>query len=169
MEAKRLVLGFGLLALTTTITSAYAAEDKTQKPHEPTLFARYGANAYDMALRAFSFIDIRYRFGGNSPETGFDCSGLVGRVVHDTLGVKLPRTARDMSQIGQPVKKEDLKPGDLVFFNTLRRAFSHVGIYLGENRFVHAPSSGGGVRIDDMQHQYWVGRFNGARRVVGVD
>jgi cell wall-associated NlpC family hydrolase len=169
VESKTLALGLGLLALITTTTSAYAVEQTNQKPNEPTLLSRYSANAHDMALRALSFIDIRYRFGGNTPESGFDCSGMVRRVVHDVLGLKLPRTARDMSQVGQPVRREDLKPGDLVFFNTLRRAFSHVGIYLGENRFVHAPSTGGGVRIDDMQEKYWVGRFNGARRVVAAD
>ena len=165
VEFKTIAFGLVLFALAF---SANALEE-IEKTNEPSLLGRYTANAQDAVMRALSFIGIRYRFGGSAPETGFDCSGFVRHVVADTLGLSLPRRSADISRVGQPVSKQELKPGDLVFFNTLRRAFSHVGIYLGENRFVHATSTGGSVRIDDMRERYWTARFNGARRVSGAD
>ena len=114
---------------------------------------------------ALGLVGIRYRRGGDSTETGFDCSGFVGFVVLENLGLRLPRTAREISQAGEPVAKTELEPGDLVYFNTMRRAFSHVGIYIGDNQFVHAPRSGQKVRVEDMRESYWAKRYNGARRV----
>ncbi|MCL2887039.1 MAG: C40 family peptidase, partial [Betaproteobacteria bacterium] len=90
-------------------------------------------------------------------------------VFKDSIGTLLPRTAREMSEVGQRIDSSDLKPGDLVFFNTMRRAFSHVGIYLGDNRFMHAPRTGAEVRVENMESSYWVKRFNGARRILGGD
>ncbi len=115
--------------------------------------------------KALDLLGIRYRWGGTSPESGFDCSGFVRHVFREGLGLDLPRSSRELSKSGEPVAKDELQPGDLVFFNTMRRAFSHVGIYLGDNLFVHAPRRGGRVRIDDMSGRYWTKRFNGARRV----
>lgn len=112
-----------------------------------------------------SFIGIRYRRGGTEPTTGFDCSGFVGHVFRESVGLVLPRTAKEISKEGDAVKKDELKPGDLVFFNTMRRTFSHVGIYLGGGLFVHSPRVGGAVRVEDMSDKYWVKRYNGARRV----
>ena len=123
----------------------------------------------ELVMRALSLIGVRYRRGGNSEESGLDCSGLVDLVFRDTLGLKLPRRAEEISKVGDKVDKEELKPGDLVFFNTLRRAFSHVGIYLGDGRFVHAPSKGSQVRVESMDQPYWTKRFNGARRVSKED
>lgn len=114
---------------------------------------------------ALDLIGIRYRRGGTSPETGFDCSGFVGHVFKEGLGLYLPHNAKQISKSGEVVAKSELQPGDLVFFNTMRKAFSHVGIYLGDNKFVHAPRVGGTVRIEDMTESYWRKRFNGARRV----
>jgi cell wall-associated NlpC family hydrolase len=110
-------------------------------------------------------LDIRYRRGGSSPEAGFDCSGFVGHVFREGLGLILPRSSKEMSKSGEIVTRDELRPGDLVFFNTMRRAFSHVGIYLGDNQFVHAPRTGGRVRIEDLRDGYWMKRFNGARRI----
>nr|WP_284155510.1 C40 family peptidase [Sulfuricystis multivorans] len=115
--------------------------------------------------RALDFLGIRYQRGGSSPETGFDCSGFVRYVYGETLGLILPHNAKAISQAGEKVDKSELQPGDLVFFNTMRRAFSHVGIYLGDNLFVHAPRAGARVRIEDMTNRYWSRRFNGARRL----
>lgn len=115
--------------------------------------------------QALDYLGIRYRRGGISPETGFDCSGFVRYVFNESLGLELPHNAKAISQEGERVEKTELKPGDLVFFNTMRRAFSHVGIYLGNNLFVHAPRSGGRVRIEDMSDKYWSRRYNGARRI----
>lgn len=121
--------------------------------------------AREVLVNALSLTGIRYKYGGNSPETGFDCSGFVRYVYQQTANLSLPHSARAISQLGHSVHKNELKPGDLVFFNTLKSAFSHVGIYLGNNRFIHAPSSGGGVRVEDMQTGYWAKRFNGAQRI----
>jgi cell wall-associated NlpC family hydrolase len=120
----------------------------------------------DLAFYALSLAGTPYRYGGNSPETGFDCSGFVRHVFHSTLGIELPRSSREINELGEKITANELRPGDLVFYNTLRRAFSHVGIYLGEGRFVHSPSSGGGIRVEDMNQGYWQKRFNGARRII---
>lgn len=117
---------------------------------------------------ALSHLGTRYQWGGTSPDTGFDCSGLVRFVARESLGLELPRRAREQAALGQQVGKQDLQPGDLVFFNTLGQRYSHVGIYLGENRFVHSPNSRGVVRVEDMTVAYWQKRYNGARRLNGL-
>ena len=113
------------------------------------------------------FLGIRYRRGGNGPESGgFDCSGFVKKVFGISLGLELPRTSAEIAKVGDKVSKEELIAGDLVFFNTMNRAFSHVGIYLGNNRFVHSPAAGGVVRVERMDIAYWHKRFNGGRRLI---
>ncbi|MCF7766359.1 C40 family peptidase [Achromobacter pulmonis] len=118
-----------------------------------------------LVSEALNYLGIRYRFGGNSPDTGFDCSGLVTYTAERSLGLKLPRNAAEIAQQGVSVSKSELKAGDLVFFNTMGRRYSHVGIYLGDDRFVHSPSSGGVVRVENMTLAYWSKRYNGARRI----
>lgn len=131
-----------------------------------SLFQQASAHANEAVTQALELVGIRYRRGGTSPETGFDCSGFVGHVFRQGLGLILPRTSREISKSGEVVKRNELQPGDLVFFKTMRHAFSHVGIYLGDNLFVHAPASGGQVRVEDMRTGYWGKRFNGARRIA---
>lgn len=118
---------------------------------------------------AMQLIGVRYRWGGNTPQSGLDCSGFVRYVFNDTFGFLLPRKSAQMSKVGMEVGKEELRPGDLVFFNTMRHAFSHVGIYVGDNKFIHAPSRGKSIRVDDMTKIYWEKRYNGARRMEGFD
>ncbi len=118
---------------------------------------------------AMQLIGVRYRWGGNTPQSGLDCSGFVRYVFNDTFGFLLPRKSAQMSKVGLEVGKEELRPGDLVFFNTMRHAFSHVGIYVGDNKFIHAPSRGKSIRVDDMNKVYWVKRYNGARRIDDTD
>ena len=130
-----------------------------------SLVARAVSSVESTLDRALDFIGIRYKRGGSNPESGFDCSGFVSYVYNETIGLVLPHNAKAMAQQSEQVEKNDLKPGDLVFFNTMKRAFSHVGIYLGDNLFVHAPRAGARVRIEDMTDGYWSRRFNGARRV----
>jgi cell wall-associated NlpC family hydrolase len=115
--------------------------------------------------QAMDYLGVRYRRGGATVESGFDCSGFVRSVFAESLGLVLPHNAKAISQAGERITKTELQPGDLVFFNTMRRAFSHVGIYLGNDLFVHAPRTGGKVRIEDMTDRYWKRRFDGARRV----
>ena len=121
----------------------------------------------DIPIYALSLVGSPYRLGGSSPETGLDCSGLVGYVFKQVAGLILPRDSRSISEAAQPLAKEELQPGDLVFFNTLNRAFSHVGIYLGDDRFVHATSSRTGVvMVSNLNDRYWHKHFDGARRVI---
>lgn len=130
------------------------------------------ATAWQTAQKLSSFalglIGVDYKYGGTKPETGLDCSGLVRYVFQQVTGIQLPRTAKEMSRVGDKVTLEELKPGDLVFFNTRQFAFSHVGIYLGDNRFIHAPSRGREVEIAMIDKSFWQRRFNGARRLVGT-
>ena len=123
------------------------------------------ARASDLVVGALGLLGIGYRLGGNTPASGFDCSGLVRYVFQTAVGLDLPRRAEEISRVGAKIDRNELKPGDLVFYKTLRKTFSHVGIYLGNNRFIHSPSSGGSVRVDDMTQSYWSARFNGARRI----
>ena len=128
--------------------------------------ARVRDKASDMVITAMNFLGVRYRRGGNSVDSGFDCSGFTRQVFETSLGLVLPRRADEQAKAPglTPVKRDELKPGDLVFFNTLKRTFSHVGIYLGDGKFIHAPKPGGEVRVEDMRFVYWAKRFTGARR-----
>ena len=122
--------------------------------------------ASELVLVAMNFLDVPYRNGGNSAEQGFDCSGFTRHIFQASLGLVLPRRAAQQAEAPalKDVQRDDLQAGDLVFFNTLKHAFSHVGIYLGNGKFIHAPRSGAEVRVDDMRQAYWRQRFDGARR-----
>ena len=121
----------------------------------------------ELAEAALNYLGVRYRYGGTTPKGGFDCSGLIYYTASKYMGVNLPRVAASMAQIGESVKRDELKPGDLVFFNTRGKRYSHVGIYVGENKFVHSPRTGSVVRVDKMDNVYWNKRYNGARRLEG--
>lgn len=136
-----------------------SASDKVSRPQTHTR---------GLASTALTYLGINYRFGGDTPHEGFDCSGLVRYAAEKSLGLKLPRSSADMARLGESVKRNDLERGDLVFFNTRGHRFSHVGIYLGEGKFVHAPSSGSKVRVEDMNMGYWQKRYNGARRLAST-
>lgn len=155
-----------LLATSLSTGSALQAEPVQATSEPASRLQQLSSRASELSLQALSLIGIRYKLGGNEPESGLDCSGLVRYVFKEVLGLDLPRTSAEMSHIGTPIPASDLQPGDLVFYNTLRRSFSHVGIYLGDNKFIHAPASGGKVRIEDMDMGYWKSRFNGARRIT---
>jgi cell wall-associated NlpC family hydrolase len=119
----------------------------------------------ELVVTAMGFLGVPYRRGGNDAR-GFDCSGFVRSMYERTIGLVLPRLAKDQAAATQPIEKKELQPGDLVFFNTMKRAFSHVGIYVGDGKFIHSPKPGAQVRVEDMQQSYWARRFDGARRVV---
>lgn len=125
------------------------------------------SSSAEVVVGALALIGSPYRYGGRTP-AGFDCSGFVGYVYGETLGVSLPRRSEEMVRSGTELERGALAPGDLVFFNTLGRRFSHVGIYIGDGRFVHAPARGGRVRVERMSDPYWAGRYNGARRPDAV-
>ena len=123
----------------------------------------------ELINRAMEVIGVRYRWDAELPQSGLDGSSFVGYVFKDKLGFLLPRKSTQMSRVGKPVNREELQPGDLVFFNTMRLTFSHVGIYVGDNKFIHSPSKGTAVRVDDLSSLYWDKRFDGARRLDGSD
>jgi len=152
----------GLLPTNPAQIAAQVAGEVESSP----LVQQVRDTATDMVLSAMNFLGVRYKRGGNNAETGFDCSGFTRYVFENSVGLVLPRRADQQAKNAGllAVKKDELKPGDLVFFNTMRRAFSHVGIYVGEGKFIHAPRTGGQVRIEDMSASYWAKRFNGARR-----
>jgi cell wall-associated NlpC family hydrolase len=124
-----------------------------------------GDQAAGMVEQAMGLLGVPYRRGGNTESTGFDCSGFVRHLYEKSVGQILPRRAVDQARATEVIERDELKPGDLVFFNTMRRTFSHVGIYVGDGKFIHAPRAGKAVNIDDMRSAYWQKRFNGARRV----
>jgi cell wall-associated NlpC family hydrolase len=145
---------------------ASAAAEQVRKPEEQSFLERYTNVAQDVILQGLKLVGVRYRWGGNDEDSGLDCSGFVRLVFKDSIGAALPRTAREMSEVGEKIDPNELKPGDLVFFNTMRRTFSHVGIYLGDNHFLHAPRKGAEVRVESMDSSYWMSRYNGARRIL---
>ena len=159
------IVALTVLLLLTSFSQAVHADDEASTPEASVKPLSFVDRTSRMAIEALSLIGIHYKRGGNNPEHGLDCSGLVRYVFKESNGKELPRTSAEFSKVGERVEKEDLQPGDLVFFKTLKHAFSHVGIYLGDNKFVHAPAAGGKVRIESMDLQYWKKRFNGARRI----
>jgi len=124
-----------------------------------------GDTASNLVFDAMGFLGVPYRRGGTNANTGFDCSGFVRSMFEQSVGKVLPRRASEQAAATEKIDKQDLKPGDLVFFNTMRQTFSHVGIYVGDNKFIHSPKPGQQVRVDDMRQAYWERRFTGARRV----
>ena len=123
------------------------------------------SQASGLVVSAMGFLGVPYRRGGNSAESGFDCSGFVKAIYEQTIGLVLPRSAAQQAAATQTIDKSELRPGDLVFFNTMRRAFSHVGLYVGNGKFIHSPKPGAEVRVEDMGLAYWARRYDGARRV----
>ena len=172
----RILAQAGILAGLLVSSSAWSIDATPAQPPQSKaqmalsklqdMTERVTSRASDLAVEAMSTIGIKYRYGGNTPESGLDCSGLVRYVFKEAWGTDLPRTAAEISRVGEKIDKFDLQPGDLVFYNTLRRGFSHVGIYLGDSKFIHSPSTGGEVRIENMNVAYWKKRFNGARRII---
>ena len=135
-------------------------------PVQPTPAPRAErAERSEALLQALLALGLDYRYGGKSPVTGFDCSGLVAHIYLEAWSIRLPHNTAAQSRAGAPVSLAELQAGDLVFYDTLKRPFSHVGIYLGDGKFVHAPKSGAQVRIESLQSAYWAQRFNGARRI----
>ncbi len=125
----------------------------------------FGGKASELVIQAMGLLGVPYKRGGISEEKGFDCSGFVRHMFEKSVGLVLPRRAEEQAKVTEEINRSELKPGDLVFFNTMKRTFSHVGIYVGDGKFIHAPRPGKSVRVDDMREAYWQKRFNGARRV----
>jgi cell wall-associated NlpC family hydrolase len=155
-----------LAALAPLATGARAQSVEWTLPEPPPTAVSAAAAGADLALQALTFVGVPYRFGGDDPARGFDCSGLVRHVARSVLGVELPRSAEAIARVGQRIDDAALQGGDLVFFNTRGRRYSHVGVYIGDGRFVHAPARNGLVRVEAIADRYWRSRFNGARRLL---
>jgi cell wall-associated NlpC family hydrolase len=151
-----------ILLLSMLLLGACASTKNNIQTHE----ADSSAIVRELTSYAQSLIGAPYKYGGHSPNTGFDCSGFVDHVFQHMADVSLPHNAMKISQHGIAVKSSQLREGDLVFYDTNNQAYSHVGIYLGNDRFIHAPSSGGSVRVEDMKMDYWKKHYNGARRIT---
>ena len=157
------------LQLDAELSSNADSNVDNSTPNNNESLERWADKAQEVLINALSLTGIRYRYGGKSPDTGFDCSGFVRYVFQQATNLTLPPTARAISQMGKKIAKDDLQPGDLVFFNTLKKTFSHVGIYIGNNRFIHSPSAGGVVRVDNLNTDYWTVHYNGAKRVSAIN
>ena len=175
---QRVVIGL-LMALTMplALSGCATAPPESSRPGASATAPSHGAipparapqgqlGLSELAIHAIGLVGVPYRWGGNTPHGGFDCSGLVVYVARRAHGLALPRTVAEMSRVGEEVLIEDRLPGDLVFFNTSGHPFSHVGIYVGKNRFVHAPNEGGTVRIDSLVSAYWGPRITVFRRLA---
>ena len=167
-----LITVIALASASAMAEPATAGDDMGGFLAEKGLIAKIGdvstqvqTKASDLVIGAMGFLGVPYRRGGTSIETGFDCSGFVKAIYEQTIGLELPRNAAQQAAATQTIKKSELRPGDLVFFNTMRKAFSHVGIYVGNGKFIHSPKPGAEVRVEDMGVGYWARRFDGARRV----
>ena len=147
--------------------SAISTPHAWKPPADLPAFIDHSVGEEEVSIQAMGLVGVPYRWGGNTPDAGFDCSGLVRYVVARAARVDLPRTTAEMSLVGNSIQPDEVAPGDLIFFNTTGRPHSHVGIYVGGYRFVNAPSTGGTVRIDYISNPYWAKRFDGIRRVAG--
>ncbi len=161
----RLALPF-VMIISSALLAACGSLSPRPAPMTETIAqpARVGsAKGVDVVLYALGLVDTGYRFGGKNPDAGLDCSGMVSHIYQTTLGLKVKGSAADIARQARAIERQDLRPGDLVFFNTNNRSFSHVGIYIGDARFVHAPSSNGRVRIDRLGDRYYAQRYEAAR------
>lgn len=164
-----LTLRVALIALSLLLAACSSRAPSPQPVHTPPIASpSYLGGAEDVLFRALGLVGTPYRYGGNTPEGGFDCSGLIGYVYRDAAGISLPRSTRELSAMRTPaVRRDALQSGDLVFFATNGgRAVSHAGIYVGDGRFVHAPSTGGTVRLDSLDNVYWQRVYLDAKRVI---
>jgi cell wall-associated NlpC family hydrolase len=168
--SRRAYLGSLALLLSSLILAGCSTP--ARKPTPPSKIAKFkedtSVGTEGISIAAVGLVGVPYRFGGNTPAGGFDCSGLIVYVYNNAAGLKLPRTVQEMSRAGQSIQNDAPAPGDLVFFNTTGERYSHAGIYVGQGRFVHAPSKGGTVRLDQMTSPYWAARYTEARRIANT-
>jgi cell wall-associated NlpC family hydrolase len=167
---RRTFVGSFVVACSSLLFSGCSTP--TPKTTTPSKIAKFkedtSVGTEGISIAAMGLVGVPYRFGGNTPAGGFDCSGLIVYVYKNAAGIRLPRTVQEMSRAGQSIQNAAPAPGDLVFFNTTGERYSHAGIYIGHGRFVHAPSKGGTVRLDQMTSPYWAARYTEARRIANT-
>lgn len=154
-----------LLSSREQILKQFAENEQPVSPVNQTP-ARRAGNADELIGSAMGLLGVAYRYGGTSVSTGFDCSGFMQHIFRRAMGINLPRTSAEQAQMGFPVSRNELQPGDMVFFRTLGGSrISHVGLYIGNDRFIHAPRTGKNIEITSLSHKYWSGKYAFARRV----
>ncbi len=141
-------------------------ETQGEAPHTSYFTLDNVAQTQEIVLYALGLLDVGYQFGGRNPEAGLDCSGMVSYIVEQVSGRRLPHNAAQIAERTRPIAASELRPGDLVFFNTLNRRHSHMGVYMGDGRFIHAPSSRGRIRIERLDNPYFARRIDGARSLL---
>ncbi|HAF56295.1 MAG TPA: hypothetical protein DCL01_14045 [Thauera sp.] len=169
LKLAAVVAALALLAgcsTTPQVTTATPAPARTTVPGGPFISLEGEHQTQEMVLFALGLLDTGYRFGGRNPEAGLDCSGMVAYIVENISGSRLPHNAAQIADRTRPIEVSELRPGDLVFFNTMKRRHSHMGIYIGDGRFVHAPSSRGKVRVERLDNRYFAQRIDGARTLI---
>ena len=159
----RTLLCCGLALVLAACVTPPAPPSAPERAAAPVARGDYSEKGNEVTLFALGLIDTGYRFGGKNPQAGLDCSGMVSYIYQQGAGVRIAGSAADIARQGRPIERASLRPGDLVFFNTRNASFSHVGVYIGQNRFVHAPSGSGRVRIDQLGNSYYAQRFEAAR------
>lgn len=161
----RLALPFVMIVSAALLAACGSPSPRSSASAETiTQASRVGSEkGVDVVLYALGLVDTGYRYGGKNPDAGLDCSGMVSHIYQTTLGFKVKGSAADIARQARAIERQELRPGDLVFFNTNNRSFSHVGIYIGDARFVHAPSTNGKVRIDRLGDRYYAQRYEAAR------
>jgi len=163
----RTLMGCGIFICTLLVLSACSTFGNKSGAAKVIQFKQdTTVGTEDISIAALGLVGVPYRYGGNTPKGGFDCSGLIAYVYHKAAGIKLPRTIELMSSKGRSIDNQSPAPGDLIFFNTMGEKYSHAGIYVGQGRFVHAPSAGGTVRLEQIENPYWAARFTEARRLT---
>ena len=169
--ARRTLVG-GFAVICSSLFFSGCSSIPARKPAPPSAIPKLKEDASvgteGISIAAMGLVGVPYRYGGNTPAGGFDCSGLIVYVYNNAAGIKLPRTVQEMSRTGQAIQNTAPAPGDLVFFNTTGERYSHAGIYVGHGRFVHAPSKGGTVRLEKMTSPYWAARYTEARRFANA-
>lgn len=164
MTIQRRLLAIGLVFLGDFVYAIPVSEEVPSKAISSEVTNSIAGD--ELLLQALSLIGIAYKFGGSTPMRGLDCSGFIRYIFKQSLRLNMPRTAAEQAHVGIPIKKQELQAGDLVFFNTRGRVNSHVGLYLGEDKFIHAPRTGKQIEIDSLKSSYWAKRYNGARRII---
>lgn len=155
---------FILLSLLAFLAACSTSEPrKTAALRKPVIAYQDSTKRNEVVMYAFGLINVDYRFGGNNPESGLDCSGMVSYIYQNSLGLKLPHNAAQIANLGKEIDSANLRPGDLVFFNTMHRPYSHVGIYIGDNRFIHAPHTNGKIEVSSLKNRYFAQHFEAAR------
>ncbi|AGG33963.1 NLP/P60 protein [beta proteobacterium CB] len=162
----RTLIGCGIFISILTLSGCSIFSSKNNAAKVVQFKQDTSVGTEDISIAAVGLVGVPYRYGGNNPKGGFDCSGLIAYVYNKSANIKLPRTIQEMSAKGQSVENQPPAPGDLIFFNTTGEKYSHAGIYVGQGRFVHAPSAGGTVRLEYITTPYWAARFTEARRLT---